>query len=103
MQLLLTTPHLTPPTVESLREYATTRFTQLTKLLPTLKRELEVRISVHKERHLFVVLVEMEGLGHMVVKIKSDDLRKAIDDAYIKLRQQLMKYKRKNWQHYEFK
>jgi len=93
MQLLFNSTTLTRPTAETLREYGTRRFEQLNRYLPKWNKEFSVRITVHKERHLFVVCVELTLPTRLVIKARHEDLRAAIDNAYSMLRNMLLRRK----------
>lgn len=98
MQLLLTAAHnLTAPTVETLREYAQMRFEKLARFLPNFKGEHIVRISVQKERHFYVVIVEVKIPQSLVIRTKDLDLRKALDDAYQTIKNQVVNKKQKRF------
>lgn len=95
MRLLFTYPHLTAPTVETVREYATKRFEKLNKFLPKFSGEHAVRITVYKERKTFVVHVEVAVPKALNIKVSDFDLRKAIDMAYKLIKEALVKYRDK--------
>lgn len=100
MQLLFNASDLTAPTAETLREYASRRFTKLAKYLPRVEFDRAVRISVQKERHTFLVQVEVAVPKVLVVKARNVDLRKAIDMAYQMLKEMLLRYREKVHQRY---
>ncbi|MBL8015039.1 MAG: HPF/RaiA family ribosome-associated protein [Candidatus Doudnabacteria bacterium] len=93
MQLLFSYPHLAAPTVETIREYATKRFSKLQRYLPKFDGEHAVRISVRKERNQFYVQVEITVPKALVVKVNDFDLRKAIDMAYQVIKNMALKYR----------
>ncbi len=95
MQLLFNSTTLTQPTAETLREYGTRKFEKLKKYLPKWNKEFAVRITVHKERYMFVVSVELTLPKHMVIKTRHEDLRAAIDAAYETLRNNILRQKDK--------
>lgn len=90
MQLLLTSPNLTAPTVETVQEYATRRFNKLVRFLPKFDDQT-IRISVRRNRYQFEVVVELNIPAKLVITTKDNDLRKAIDDAYATARRRVVK------------
>lgn len=89
MQMLLSATGLTAPTTETFRDYARGKFTKLDRLLQHFMNT-RVRVSVSKERHLFILTVELVVTKRpVVVKVKDADLRRAIDMAYGVIRQAL--------------
>lgn len=95
MQLLLTSPNLTAPTVETLRDYASMRFDKLIRFLPTFPGEHLVKISVRRNNYLFEVVVELQIPGKLVVTTKNKDMRKAIDDAYATAKNTVVRKRRR--------
>lgn len=99
MQLLFTSPSLTAPTIETLHEYGTRRFTKLSRYLPTFEGEYSMRVSVRRERYLFVITLEIGIPRKVIVKTSDEDLRKAIDEAYDIMRRTLLRKISKNYGH----
>ncbi len=95
MQLLLTSPDLTAPTMETLREYADRRFVKLTRFLPAFGGEHMVKVSVRRTRYLFEVVVEIEMPGKLIIHTKDKDMRKAIDDAYESAKKTIVRRRQK--------
>ncbi len=92
---MLSSLNLTGPTVETYKEYAAKRFEKLNRYLPKFDGTHAVRISVKKERHIFVVQVEIAVPKVLVVKVRAEDLRRAIDEAYAVIKSSLLKYREK--------
>lgn len=82
MQLLFTSPSLTKPTVETFQEYAQKKFSKLSRFLPNFREDYFVRVSVQRERHMFVITLQFSVPERLIIKTRSSDLRKAIDQAY---------------------
>lgn len=97
MQLLFTSPNLTEPTADTLREYASQRFIKLQRYLPKFEGEYHIRISVTKERHLFVLSVELSVPKPLIVKVADKDLRVAVDKAYSVLKTTVVRNKNKRY------
>ena len=99
MQLLFNSTTLNQPTAETLREYGTRRFEQLKRYLPTWNQEFAVRITVHKERFTYVVCVELTLPTRLVIKARNEDLRAAIDAAYVMLKNNMLRKKERRAYH----
>lgn len=101
MKYLFTAPALTKPTFETLQEYSIKKFSKIEKLFKDIKKsELEVKISVTKERNTFCITVEvyLSNLGkEIIVKEKDNDLRRIIDRASNQLKNEIVKNKRKKF------
>ncbi len=95
MQLLFHSPALTDPTFDTLKEYGTLRFEKLSKYLPKFDGEHTVRVSVKKERYLFVVTVEVVVPNRLIVKTRNNDLRHALDEAFNVMKVAILKDKEK--------
>lgn len=93
MQLLFSYPHLSAPTVETIRDYAARRFEKLARYLPQFNSEHVIKISVYKENKRFYVQVEVAAPKVLVIKVDDFDLRKAIDLAYQVIKTNLLKYR----------
>jgi len=101
MKYFFSAPSLTQPTFETLQEYSIKKFSKIEKLFKNLRKsELEVRISVTKERNTFCITVEVyvSTIGKdIIVKEKDNDLRKIIDKASAQLKNEIVKNKRKKF------
>lgn len=101
MKYSFTAPTLTKPTFETLQEYSIKKFSKIEKLFKDLKKsEVEIRISVTKERHYFCITVGVYvgQLGKdIIIKEKDNDLRRIIDRASNQLRNEIVKTKRKRF------
>lgn len=101
MQLLFTYPHLTAPTAETVREYASKRFKKLSKYAPKFNSgEQIVKITVTRQKRTFVVHVEIRIPQALNIKVEDFDLRRAIDLAYQHIKQMLLKYQEKRHQRF---
>lgn len=101
MKYFFTAPALTKPAFETLQEYSIKKFSKIEKLFKDLKKsELEIKISVTKERNTFSITVEvyLSSLGkEIIVKEKDNDLRRIIDKASNQLKNKIVKNKRKRF------
>jgi ribosome-associated translation inhibitor RaiA len=91
MQMLLSSPNLAAPTIETLRDYATKRFVKLSRFLPSISGEYKIKLHVRRNRYLFEVVLEILGPARLVVTTKDKDMRKAIDDAYASIKHMAVK------------
>lgn len=98
MQLLFTSPSLTAPTTETLHEYGTRRFNKLSRYLPSFDGEYSMRVTVRRERHLFLVTLDIGIPRKIVVKTRDEDLRKAIDEAYDIMRRTIIRKLSKSYE-----
>lgn len=79
--MLFSVTGLTAPTAETAREYGREKLYRLQRMLSRFNQS-RIRVSVTKERYYFVVSVELITVRKpLIVKVKNEDLRKAIDEA----------------------
>ena len=101
MKYFFSAPALTQPTFETLQEYSIKKFSKIEELFKNFRKsELEIKISVTKERNTFCITVEayIGTLGKdIVVKEKDNDLRKIIDKASSQLKNEIVKSKQKRF------
>ena len=95
MQLLFYAPQLTAPTLESLQKYAEKRLSKLNRILPKLSSDKAIRISVQRQKHMFVLSIELAHNKPIYIQVEDPNLYKAIDNAVDVLRRTLRKDKEK--------
>lgn len=94
MQLLFYAPKLTQPTQESLRSYSRMRFSKLTRLIPDIN-SMSVHIRVERQRHNFVLTVEIPLKKPIFIEVSHSNLYAAIDQAYDVVKRSIRKTKEK--------
>lgn len=83
MRIVVSAPHLTPPTVETIESVAHRRFKSVTRLLQHMKDTSEnyIQVSVQKEGDIFVINTELHAFERLFVSTKHRDVRIALKDA----------------------
>ncbi|BCX14001.1 MAG: hypothetical protein KatS3mg085_533 [Candidatus Dojkabacteria bacterium] len=95
MRILVSAPHLTKPTLETIESISKKRFKSIDRLLNHMKDKSGnyLEISVDKEGDEFKVVAKLNAFSFFVVTTKHRDLRIAIRDASKELKAVVKKAK----------